>query len=269
MFARAIYIFLALVAVLLFAYSHFYEAEEFAIYSVAPFILAAIVFILAPQINWWYYEKNPPKTDEDLRKILGARCEFYRNLSEENKAEFERRTTMFMMAKQFTPKVHDEVPEDMKAIIAASAVQLTFHQKEDWLFDEYETFIIYPHPFPTPQHEAWHVSETYAEDGVMLFSAEHLLHGFFEPLRYYQIALHEFAGVFIDKNPEILQTDFGENPWQSFQRISNFSEEKIKAYIGLENVSPEAVGVTLFFTHRTYFAQHLPGAFKTLQGVFG
>ena len=269
MFARALYIFLGIFSVALLAFFYYYEAEEYAIYALIPVILGAICFILAPQINWWYYEKNPPKADEDLRKILGARSEFYRRLSEDDKQEFERRTMLFIMAKQFTPKVHDEVPEDMKAIIAASAVQLTFRQKTDWLFDEYETFIIYPHPFPTPQHEAWHVAETYAEDGVMLFSAEHLLHGFFEPLKYYQIALHEFAGAFIDKNPEVSKVDFGQNPWQNFQRISNFSEEKIKAYIGLENVRPEAVGVTLFFTHRAYFAQHLPEAFKMLQKVFG
>jgi len=271
MFARAISTILAIIAIALFAYSHFYETDNpvLATYAIVPFIIAALIFIMAPQINWWWYTKNPPSIDSNLKTILQTRLSFYQNLSEADKSKFEKRVTLFIMAKQFTPKIHDEVPEDMKAIIAASAVMLTFHKEEDWLFDKFEQYIIYPHPFPTPQYEEWHICENFEEDGVMLFSAQHLLHGFFEPQKYYQIALHEFVNVFLDNYLGTKYPQFGEDNWVDFEKISNFSEEKIKAYIGLQNVSPTSVGTTLFFTHREYFAQVLPREFETLQKIFG
>ena len=269
MFARAISYTLALIALALFAYSHFYEAPDFAMYAIAPFLLAAVVFIMAPQINWWRYTKKTPSIDKGIKVILQSRLSFYQSLSDLDKKKFEERITLFIMAKEFSAKIHDDVPEDMKAIIAASAVMLTFHKEEDWLFDKYEQYIIYPHPFPTPQYEAWHICEHFEEDGVMLFSAQHLLHGFFEPQKYYQIALHEFVNVFLEDYSGIKYPQFGEESWVYFKHISNFSKEKIKAYIGLENVSPVSVGTTLFFTHREFFAKVLPEEFEALKEIYG
>lgn len=269
MFARGISIILALIAALLFAYSHFYEAPNFAIIAIFPFMPAAVVFILAPQINWWWYTKNPPAIDNSLKSMIKSRLPFYQNLSVANKKKFEDRVTLFIMAKQFTAKIHDDVPEDMKAIIAASAVMLNFNKEDNWLFDKYEQYVIYPHPFPTPQYEAWHICEHYEEDGVMLFSAEHLIHGFFEPKKYYQIALHEFVNVFLEDYSGTKFPQFGSDSWVDFEKIGQFSEEKIKAYIGLDNVNPVSVGITLFFTHREVFARVLPKEFEVLQGIFG
>ncbi len=268
MFARAISISLAIIAAALFAYSHFYEAPNFAIYAIIPFLPAAVVFILAPQINWWWYTKNPPSIDNSLKVILQTKLSFYQSLSAADKKKFEERVTLFIMAKQFMPKIHDVVPEDMKAIIAASAVMLTFDKEENWLFDKYEQYVIYPHPFPTPQYETWHICEHFEEDGVMLFSAEHLLHGFFEPHQYYQIALHEFVNVFLEDYSGTEYPQFGEEHWAAFEKISNFSEEKTKAYIGLPNINPASIGTTLFFTHREIFAKVLPKEFEALKGIF-
>ena len=269
MFARGISLILALLAAALFAYSYFYEVPKFATIAIFFFLPAAVIFILSPQINWWWYTKYPPSIDNSLKAMLKSRLPFYQNLSVADKKKFEERVTLFIMAKQFTPKIHDDVPEDMKAIVAASAVMLTFHKEEEWLFDEYEQYIIYPHPFPTPQYEAWHICEHFEEDGVLLFSAEHLLHGFFEPHKYYQIALHEFVNVFLEGYSGPKYPQFGEEHWADFDKISNFSEEKIKAYIGLDNVSPTSVGTTLFFTHREIFAKVLPKEFEILRSIFG
>jgi len=271
MFARAISILLAIFAVALFAYSHFNETPSIANFSILPFLIAAVVYIMAPQINWWWYNRSPPTIDKDLQVILRSRLPFYQRLSEEDKRKFEERVTLFIMAKNFSGKIEEDVPEDMKAIIAASAVLLTFNkeEEEDWLFDKFEQFIVYPHPFPTPQYEAWHITENYEEDGVMLFSAEHLLHGFFEPRKYYQIALHEFVNVFLDSYQGVKYPEFGTDSWTAFEKIGNFTEERIKAYIGLDNVHPATVGTTLFFTHREIFAKVLPEKFKELDKIFG
>lgn len=275
MFARVIYITLFVIAALILGYTsymwHYHDEEfEYAALALVPLIPAVSVYVLSPQINWWWYTKQrTPKVDEKLRVLLEARLPFYQRLSAEDKEKFTVRVTLFIMAKNFVGKVHKEVPEDMKAVIAASAVQLTFGYEEDWLFDEYEQYIIYPHPFPTPQYEAWHITEHFAEDGVILFSAEHLLHGFFEPHRYYQIALHEFANVYLEKHGHSGLPNYGETAWTDFAKISTFTERKLKAYIGLDNVRPEAVGLTLFFTHRQRFAQVLPQAFEKLQRKFG
>ena len=271
MFARAISLVLALIAIAIVAYSYFYEEPSLAKFAIIPFLPAAVTFILSPQINWWWYSKNPSSIDSGVKVVLQSRLPFYQNLSEADKKKFEKRVGLFIMAKEFSAKIHDDVPEDMKAIIAASAVMLTFHKEEekDWLFEKYEQYIIYPHPFPTPQYEAWHICEHFEEDGVLLFSGQHLLHGFFEPQKYYQIALHEFVNVFLEEYSGTKYPQFTEEDWLSFEKISNFPKEKTKAYIGLKDVSPTSIGTTLFFTHRDKFAKVLPEKFKALKGIFG
>lgn len=268
MFARAIYIFSGIIAVAIFGYAHLYMKEDVALYAVPFLILAVGVFVLSPQINWWYYKKNPEKIDADLKRLLQKAVPFYRDLSAEDKAKFEQRLNLFLMAKDFQPMKLEEVGEDLKAAVAISALQLTFNREEDWMFDTHEKIIIYPHPFPTPQYEEWHITEHYDEDGVLIFTAQHLMHGFFQPLQYLNIALYEWANIYIKQFLQAGQLTLNADNWRDLEKISGFTEEKMKAYVGLNNLNPLAIGISFYFTHRERFSKFLPEEFARMQGVF-
>lgn len=268
MFARAIYILLGIIAIGLLVYSHFQEEGNAALYAVAFFVPAVAVYVLAPQINWWYYERNPPKLDPALKKLLAQQVPFYRALNEEQKAKFEHRLFLFMEGKDFTPIKLEKVGEDIKAAIAISGVMLTFNKEENWLIENYEKIIIYPHPFPSPQYEAWHITEHYKEDGVLMFTAQHVMHGFFQSKKYLNIALYEWANVYLEDNNLPMGLRFSENSYADFEKITGWSEETIKNYVGLKNLNTAALAITFFFTHTDKMHLHLPKAFDKFQQAF-
>ena len=103
----------------------------YSTYLIGPVIILAIIWTLSPQINWWWYLRYPPKLDPPLLQILQRNCEYYQDLSLENKAKFRNRTALFMEGNDFmTQAMDDSVPEDLKGMIAADAVRLTFGYKK-------------------------------------------------------------------------------------------------------------------------------------------
>ncbi|MCZ8217058.1 MAG: zinc-dependent peptidase, partial [Cyclobacteriaceae bacterium] len=64
----------------------------------------------------------PPSYIETLNKYFF----YYQKLTEKDKREFEQRMMHFLMTKKFIPRNFETVTDEMKATIAATAVQLTF-----------------------------------------------------------------------------------------------------------------------------------------------
>ncbi|MEZ4893439.1 MAG: hypothetical protein R2778_10550 [Saprospiraceae bacterium] len=95
----------------------------------------------------------------------------------------------------------DNLPHDIELVLAAQAVTLNFH-KEQILFPAFEKVIVYPKPFPSPEHPYPHSSELYEPDGCLIFSAENLMRAFFNPGKLYQVGLHEYAKAYLLANPE-------------------------------------------------------------------
>src|SRR5690606_20823431 len=93
--------------------------------------LAAIASILPVIIR--YYVKGSPQfipsfvtLTYDYRRILEKHALYYQRLSPENKCKFVERVYIFIRSKTFIPRRFKKVTLEMKTLIAASAVQLTF-----------------------------------------------------------------------------------------------------------------------------------------------
>ncbi|MDH5609385.1 MAG: zinc-dependent peptidase, partial [Cyclobacteriaceae bacterium] len=73
-------------------------------------------------LNWLRKELEP-----GYRAPLARHFRFYRQLSPRAKKSFERRVQKFIDQKDFSPKGGlPDVTDEMKALIAASAIQITF-----------------------------------------------------------------------------------------------------------------------------------------------
>lgn len=221
-----------------------YEYQWLSVFII-PFVVAlALTYVFSPQIDWWWYQKHPPELPAGLSNMLMQYFPFYKNLSKENKKRFRHRVEMYRQARGFVARIGKEdndVPEDIKTIIAANVVMLTFGKKE-FILDPFERVILYMQAFPSPQFpKHLHASEIFEEDHVVLFSGEHLTLSFREPQKYYNIALHEYAKVFRIVYPNFEYPDFDENIWRGF------SKEAISKFIGLPEVDAFPVSVNFFF----------------------
>jgi Mlc titration factor MtfA (ptsG expression regulator) len=255
-----------IIAALVFLYLSWEMDEGYSIYIIPCVLVLAVIYVLSPQLNWWWYKRRPPELEGPLRMLLNKQHPFYRQLPETERRRFRDRVALYMLAREFMPQAMKDVPEDIKGVVAINAVQLTFGH-DDFLLEPFERIVIYPKPFPSPQFpEQFHASEIYEEDGVVLFSAEQLMQSFLHPQQFYNIGLHEFAKVYLHLHPDAGWPDLGEESWDKLEAVSGFSFDILSHWINLpgEAIPPQAVMISHFFVFPRRFRQILPEAYDRL-----
>lgn len=257
-----------LIGFAVFLYLTYFKSEDYALYMV-PFIIYLIgIYFYQPAIDWWWHQKYPPDVEAPLRKLFEQRLPYYQRLSEKDKRKFRTRVALYIEANDFRPQVVEEIPEDVKGVVAANIVQLTFGQK-DYLLNMFERIVIYPGVFPTIQHlDRFHASEIFAEDGVLLFAMDHLMPGTLHPDQYFNIGLYEYAKVFRLSRPDVAYPELSEDFWTDFEKISRFPRKKVEEFVGLENLDVWAVSVVFFFSFPEEFKTQLPALYQAHSNVF-
>lgn len=255
-------------AALIFLYFTWEVDEKYMWFLLASMMMTVVIYLLGPQIDWWWFQRKPPELPAPLRHILNTRFPFYQKLSAENKTRFRNRMALYMEANEFIAKGTEQVPVDVKGALAATVVWLTFGLK-DYRLGKFEHIVIYPHPFPSPQYpEKWHASEIFEEDGVMLFSAEQLMPAFFEPGRYFHTGMYEYAKAFMRCYPAESYPSLSQPDWGKLERISGFSREILEKWIGLPDIDVLAVAITHFFVFPEKFKAEMPEIHAALSKVF-
>ncbi|MEM1319533.1 MAG: zinc-dependent peptidase [Bacteroidota bacterium] len=246
------------------------EFSDAYAYGIIPqALLLVVIYILQPQIDWWWYNRNPPKLDIKMIRTLDQFFPFYTKLSQQLKERFQKRLALYIFAHEYIGKdVLEEVPDDIKGVIAAMAVQLTFGH-EDYLLTKYERIVIYPFPFLSPQFPRnIHASELFEEDGVVIFAANKLMDGVVKPKQHFNIGLYEFARIYTNSYPDQEYPQFDEFIWGKLEAIGGFTKQDIEKTIGLPEPDAQAIGIGCFFTFPDKFQQLLPNAFDRYQQIF-
>jgi hypothetical protein len=267
MFARILLVPLVIVSILFGLLT--WKIDEFFVWFLVVSVAGTVlVFMLSPQINWWWYNRHPPDLPEPGAQLLERFCGYYQRLEEAGKLRFRQRVALYLMGVDFIPMVFKKVPEDFKVILAAQAVQLTFH-RDDFLLQPFERIVLYPHVFPSPQYpETFHACELFEPDGVLLFSADEVMRGYMTPDQFYHVALHEYAKAFLLTHKGLSLPVPDETIWPSLERISGLSRAKTENCVGLPDIPVLAVCITHFFVFPDTFAQELPELYQQLGQVF-
>lgn len=255
---------------LLFLYLAWEVDSDYAPYMVPFLVLSALVFVLGPQINWWWYTRHPPVMDEKLTILLERFNGFYQNLPAADKKRFRDRIGLFQMGTDWTPVgfPEDTMSPDLQMALAAPAVMLGF-RKPEVLFGKFEKVIVYPLPFPSPEYAFEHASELYVEDACLLFSSEQVMQAFIEPHRLYNVALHEYARVFVLCYPNEPYPAFeDDNVWEKLQTVSGMSRQFVENVIGLSDVEALPVAIHHFFIFRERFEAVFPGETANFRQIF-
>ncbi len=220
-------------------------------WATLPLVCLVLIYLFQPQIDYWWLTKHPLEIDKEVL-ILISRCNsFYRNLSEIEKEEFNKRMVLYVNGREFSAKGMEKdtgVPYDIQYMIAQVPISMTFNKK-NFLLNPYERIILYKHAFPSPQYRFLHTVETHQEDGVILFSMEHAEAAFFINDQYYNVAWHAFAEAFIQTNKWSITLPDEETCWETITMISNFSKNKISNTIGFAEPDIKTVLMVMFFTH--------------------
>lgn len=247
------------------------------VFLVIATVILAVIYVLNPQINWWWWQRSPPPLHERAAQMLAESCGFYRQLSPEMKQRFRDRVALYILGNNFMRPVHPsavdademraQVPEDLKVVTAAAAVQVTFG-KPKFDTNKFEHIVLYPHPFPSPQFESMHTSELYEPDGVVMLDANTLMAGFNQPRQIFSIGLYEMARIFKIVTPSVSSPIFDALTLATLEKVSGMTRAQISAVVGLTDLDDFAVASCHFFSVPERFQAALPDLYQILVNIY-
>lgn len=167
------------------------------------FVLAVLAtHFVSSVIEPWYmlaFEKPvyvhfylSPKKLPDANRSLLMRFSFYRRLPEKKKAYFEHRVYQFIARYEFFGKQELAITDEMRIMIAASYVKLTFGFRV-YLFDVFDKIVLYPSAYHSTIYNTLHHGEFNPRVKAIVFSWEHFQKGYETDNDNLNLGIHEFA----------------------------------------------------------------------------
>jgi len=212
-------------------------------------------------------------SEKEIRQILEHHFAYYRDLEETDQNKFIGRVAQFISLKSFIPRMFKVVTAEMKVLISAAAVQLTFGLSEVCL-RHFRRIIIYPDAYYSTVTKQMHKGEVNPEAGAIVLSWKSFLSGYANPDDSYNLGLHEMAHALelenLIKNEEY--AFFPEEVWSDFQqeadvisrRIRSGQHEFFRTYAGTNEQEFFAVAVENFFERAESFRQGFPQLYSIL-----
>lgn len=108
-------------------------------------------YLFAP-ISYAYYRSFPKPLPQQYLQPIQEFFPYYQRLSRQNQQKFENRVAHFIANKTFVPREMQEVTPEMKALIAASAIEISFGFKR-YLFEDFYKIFVYPENFHYRDHK--------------------------------------------------------------------------------------------------------------------
>lgn len=130
----------------------------------------------------------PDKYKETLVKYFP----YYNNLDHRNRHVFEQKLMYFILSKKFIPRQFRPVTYEMKAMIGACAVQLTFGLPRVYL-QHFDKILIYPDDYYSSITKQFHKGEVNPAFGAIVLSWKSFVDGYIHPTDSVNLGLHEMA----------------------------------------------------------------------------
>lgn len=211
---------------------------------------------------------------EEQKLILRTKFPYYKALSSKFKIEFERRLKYFLMHKEFEGR-RMEVTEEMKTLIGACAVQLTFGYRPLRLA-HFPKILLYPTVFTTKDSDKKKKGEVNSR-GIIVLSWEDFIKDYKITDDGINLGLHEMAHALKieDAFPDAEFNFLDENELRYFHQVSTDEYQKIRrgepsfirSYAGTNREEFFAVAVEHFFEQPEQFEKALPEIYHSLVGL--
>ena len=131
-------------------------------------------------------------TAPNYRELLLQNFVVYKMLDENGRRKFEKRVCRFIRMKDFRAgKNIDKITDEMRVLVAASAIQLTYGYP-DLYFQHFKTIILYAEEYYSPLTGQYHQGEVNA-GGAIVLSWNNFRAGFNNLNDGRNLAMHEMA----------------------------------------------------------------------------
>lgn len=160
------------------------------------FLLACTIILLPSLTGKFGMGFQVPGLPRPLPKkyklILKKHFPYYNKLELRKRKQFERKVQYFIHIKEFIPRHIDHVTDEMKVLISACAVQLTFGYPKVFL-SHFKRILIYPDAYYSTINKTYHKGEVNPRLRAIVLSWKNFVHGYLDQKDGINLGLHEMA----------------------------------------------------------------------------
>jgi len=236
-------------------------------------IFITLLFILIHWIVIIYGQYLNPKLRRlrhSMPQLLNYYSPYYRNLSDKEQKHFEKRILMFISLKRFYRFDKSEATDEMKILIAAAAIQITFGFSDGYEYEVFRKIAISDKEYVSQQTKKVHQGEANPGKSLIAFSWKRFMEGVKNPQNPVNLGLHEFAhALFINNLSGYHNRHFLETIGQWHATVSKLMQEQaiydfFRDYAFDNKMELFAVSVEYFFENSKAFHAHLPQLYSVM-----
>jgi len=176
--------------------------EYFLIFIGFVFLLFFLYHVIVEPIYAFAFRKPiyvhlyffPKRLTIAQLQILYTEFDFYQRLSSKEKQYFEHRVATFIKTYSFHGREGLVITDQMRILIAATAIMLTFGMR-NYLFTLIDKIIIFPDIYFSSINKEYHKGEFNPRMKAIVFSWKHFLEGYQITNDNLNLGLHEFSHV--------------------------------------------------------------------------
>ena len=223
--------------------------------------------------NGKYFVKRQIKLDPRHEVILQKYSAYYNSLGEGDRATFRKRLQKFMYSKTFIPRGFAEVTDEMKVLISASAIQLTFGLPFLYLAN-FNRILIYPDSYYSRITKLYHAGEVNPRMGVIVLSWKAFVDGYADLTDSFNVGLHEMAhAIHFENRIRNEEYDFLDRKAlyqlelitaRELPKIQSGEPHFFRSYAGTNQYEFFAVALEYFFENPVGFKAALPDLYDAL-----
>jgi Mlc titration factor MtfA (ptsG expression regulator) len=152
------------------------------------FFIGYVVFVNSRYFYWYHIRSIEPEKKIILQKYFL----YYRRLPHNQKKRFENRVALFIRSKDWYGQDGLEITQEMKVLVAATAVQITFGFAI-YQLPQFTKIFIYPKEYYNEQTKNYHKGEVSPMGKIIKLSWNNFLKGYNDPKDGINLGLHEMT----------------------------------------------------------------------------
>jgi Mlc titration factor MtfA (ptsG expression regulator) len=209
------------------------------------------------------------KNHAAIHEVLQRRFPYFREMEAADRPKFVKRLSEFIHIREFEGRKGLDVSPEIKILISATAIQLTFGL-EEYLLPRFATVIVYPYEYYSGVSRSYHKGEANI-GGAIVLSWKDFEDGIEDEHDKLNLGLHEWAHALMLENRigEGRDPIFSEyiDKWQSeaqpvFQKVDEIYSDVFRHY-GATNISEFfSVCMEVFFEDPGLFSAKTPELFR-------
>ena len=164
------------------------------------------------------------KLNDEQKRILREQFAFYKKLTPKQQRYFEHRVASFIKDKDFIGRNGSRITEEMRTLISATAVMLTFGFR-DYYIGFISKIVVYPNKFYSNTNKAYHKGEFNPKLKALVLSWKDFKEGFNNGSDNLNLGIHEIThAIHINsiKERDVSSTIFSD----SFKELSVLLSDK-------------------------------------------